>query len=61
MTDCCTNTISEIEKLRARQSKTLKSVLGINFGMFLVEFMVGLTVASTALLGDSLVMGLVCI
>ena len=54
MTDCCTNTISEIEKLRARQSKTLKAVLGINFGMFLVEFMVGLTVASTALLGDSL-------
>ncbi|MBF0102353.1 MAG: cation transporter [Desulfobacterales bacterium] len=54
MADCCNNTVCEIKKLQARQSKTLKVVLGINLGMFFVEFMVGLTVASTALLGDSL-------
>ncbi len=54
MTDCCTNAACEIEKLQARQSKTLKIVLGINVGMFLVEFLVGLIAASTAILADSL-------
>jgi cation diffusion facilitator family transporter len=54
MTDCCDNAASEIEKLQARQSKTLKVVLGINVGMFLVEFVAGLMAASTALLADSL-------
>jgi Co/Zn/Cd efflux system component len=54
MTDCCTNVACEIEKLQARQSKTLKVVLGINVGMFLVEFVAGLIAASTALLADSL-------
>jgi len=54
MTDCCDNAASEIEKLEARQSKTLKVVLGINVGMFLVEFVAGLMAASTVLLADSL-------
>jgi len=54
VTDCCTNTACEIEKLRSRQSKTLRVVLGINLAMFLVEFMMGLIAASTALLADSL-------
>ena len=54
MTDCCANIACEIEKLQARQFKTLKVVLGINGGMFLVEFVAGLLAASTALLADSL-------
>lgn len=54
MTDCCSNVECEIEKLQARQSKTLKIVLGINLGMFLVEFVAGLMAASTAVLADSL-------
>ena len=54
MTDCCDNAVSEIKKLQARQSSTLKAVLGINVGMFLVEFVAGLMAASTALLADSL-------
>ncbi len=54
MTDCCDNAASEIIKLQARQSKTLKRVLGINVGMFLVEFVAGLMAASTVLLADSL-------
>jgi len=54
MTDCCDDAASEIEKLQARQSSTLKAVLGINVGMFLVEFVAGLMAASTALLADSL-------
>ena len=54
MTDCCTNVTCEIEKLQARQFKTLKVVLGINVGMFLVEFLAGLIAGSTALLADSL-------
>ena len=54
MTDCCSNAACEIEKLQARQSKTLKVVLAINLAMFVVEFTAGLLAASTALLADSL-------
>ncbi len=54
MTDCCSNAACEIEKLQTRQSRTLKIVLAVNTGMFLVEFAAGLTAASTALLADSL-------
>jgi len=54
MTDCCDNAASEVNKLKARQSKTLKAVLGINLGMFLVEFVAGLMAASTVLIADSL-------
>lgn len=54
MTDCCSKTSCEIEKLRDRQSLTLKLVLAINAVMFLVEFSAGILAASTALLADSL-------
>ena len=54
MEDCCTNNLCNIEKLQARQSKTLKMVLGINMGMFLVEVVAGIIARSTALLADSL-------
>lgn len=54
MKDCCTNSACEIEKLKARQSRTLKAVLGINVGMFSIELVAGLIAASTALLADSL-------
>lgn len=54
MTDCCSKTSCEIDKLRERQSWTLKLVLAINAVMFLVEFSAGILAASTALLADSL-------
>ncbi|MDR4493150.1 MAG: cation diffusion facilitator family transporter [Nitrospirales bacterium] len=54
MADCCTNATCEIEKLQTRQSHTLKIVLGINAGMFIVEIVSGIMARSTALLADSL-------
>lgn len=54
MADCCTESACALEKLQAKQSKTLKAVLAINVGMFLVELIAGLAAASTAVLGDSL-------
>lgn len=54
MPNCCTSTSCEIEKLRARQTKTLVIVLIINAIMFLVEFVAGFVAGSTALLADSL-------
>jgi len=54
MSDCCTNAGCEIEKLRARQSRTLLAVLSINATMFLVEVTAGVLSGSTALLADSL-------
>ena len=54
MSDSCGHTSCDVEKLQARQSKTLKLVLGINLGMFVVEFAAGIMARSTALLGDSL-------
>ena len=54
MTDCCTDAACVVEKLQARQASTLKVVLVINAGMFLLEFAAGLFTASTALLADSL-------
>ena len=54
MSDCCSDTACEIDKLRATQSRTLKIVLGINAAMFLVEFSAGILAASTSLLADSL-------
>jgi len=54
MADCCTNTLCEIEKLRAKQGSTLRAVLGINLAMFVVEAAAGLIAGSTALLADSL-------
>ena len=54
MSDCCNDAACELTKLRARQSRTLVAVLGINTVMFLIEFTAGLLSASTALLADSL-------
>lgn len=54
MADCCNDTACEIEKLRARQSGTLKAVLAINLVMFGVELTAGILASSTALLADSL-------
>lgn len=54
MADCCSNVACEIEKLQARQSKTLKAVLAINLVMFVAEFSAGWISSSTALMADSL-------
>ena len=54
MSDCCSNASCEIEKLQARQSKTLKIVLALNAGMFIIEIVAGIMARSTALLADSL-------
>jgi Co/Zn/Cd efflux system component len=54
MADCCNDKACEIEALRDRQSSTLKTVLGINAVMFIVELTVGLISGSVSLLADSL-------
>lgn len=54
MADCCNDKACEIEVLRARQSSTLKIVLGINAVMFMVELTAGLISGSVSLLADSL-------
>lgn len=54
MADCCHGKTCEIEKLIIRQSKALKTVLGINLVMFVVEITVGLLAGSVSLLADSL-------
>jgi cation diffusion facilitator family transporter len=54
MTDCCSDKECAIERLKTRQSATLKIVLAINAVMFVVEQTSGLLARSTALLSDSL-------
>lgn len=54
MDDCCSGKGCAIERLRERQSATLRIVLGVNAGMFLVELVAGLLAGSVALLADSL-------
>jgi len=54
MTESCCSSAAELQKLRARQSGTLKIVLAINAVMFLVEFTSGILASSTSLLADSL-------
>jgi Co/Zn/Cd efflux system component len=54
MADCCNDKACEIEALRDRQSSTLKTVLGINAVMFIVELTAGLISGSVSLLADSL-------
>jgi len=54
MTDCCEDKACAIDALRERQSSTLKTVLGINAVMFLVELVAGIISGSAALLSDSL-------
>jgi Co/Zn/Cd efflux system component len=54
MGSCCNDTACEIDKLREKQSKTLKIVLMINCVMFVVEFAAGFIASSAALMADSL-------
>ncbi len=54
MTDCCNDKACEIEALRNRQSSILKTALGINAVMFIVELTAGLIGGSVSLLADSL-------
>ena len=54
MTDCCEDKACAIDALRERQSSTLKTVLGINAVMFLVELVAGIISGSAALLSDLL-------
>lgn len=54
MDDCCQDKSSELDALRAHQSRTLWIVLGINVAMFGVDLSVGLLSGSTALMADSL-------
>lgn len=54
MEQCCESKTSELEALRLRHERVLVAVLGVNAGMFCVEFGAGLVSGSTALLADSL-------
>lgn len=54
MSDCCNDKACEIEALKAKQSSTLKAVLGINAAMFGVELAAGIAAGSVALIADSL-------
>lgn len=54
MEHCCEHDSEELKRLRERQGKVLRAVLGINAAMFVVEFGSGWLARSTALLGDSL-------
>jgi len=52
--DCCQDKASELEQLRAGQSRTLWIVLIINAAMFVVELTTGYFAGSVALQADSL-------
>ena len=54
MDDCCIDKADAIERLRERQAVTLRLVLLVNAGMFVVELVFGLVAGSVALLADSL-------
>jgi cation diffusion facilitator family transporter len=54
MSGCCEDKACEIDRLRDRQTRTLKIILAINAVMFFVEAAAGLAAHSTALLADSL-------
>lgn len=54
MDDCCIDKTGAIDRLRERQTATLRSVLLVNAGMFVVELVSGLLAGSVALLADSL-------
>ena len=54
MDDCCIDKADAIERLRERQAVTLRLVLLVNAGMFVVELVFGLLAGSVALLADSL-------
>lgn len=54
MDDCCIDKTCAIERLRERQTATLRLVLLVNAAMFVVELVSGLLAGSLALLADSL-------
>ncbi|WP_251977327.1 cation transporter [Salinicola avicenniae] len=54
MDSCCENKAGELAQLRGAQAKVLYWVLGINGSMFVIEFVAGWLIGSTALLADSL-------
>jgi Co/Zn/Cd efflux system component len=54
MDDCCIDKASAVERLRERQTATLRVVLLLNAAMFVVELVSGLLAGSVALLADSL-------
>lgn len=54
MDSCCENKAGELAQLRERRASVLHTVLAINGLMFVVEFIAGWMIGSTALLGDSL-------
>jgi cation diffusion facilitator family transporter len=54
MSDCCTNSACEVEKVRDRQRSTLLRVFWINATLFVIEGTAGLLASSTALLADAL-------
>jgi cation diffusion facilitator family transporter len=54
MDDCCEDKACELEELRAKQSKVLWVVLGINATMFCIELLAGWFAGSLALQADSL-------
>src|SRR3990172_572266 len=54
MDDCCIDKTCTIDRLRERQTATLRLVLLVNAAMFVVELISGLLAGSVALLADSL-------
>lgn len=54
MDNCCVEKASALEKLRGRQSATLRIVLILNVALFVIELIAGLIAGSVALLADSL-------
>jgi Co/Zn/Cd efflux system component len=54
MDDCCTDKTCAIDRLRERQTATLRLVLLVNAAMFVVELVSGFLAGSVALLADSL-------
>lgn len=54
MDDCCVDKTCAVDRLRERQTGTLRLVLIVNAAMFVVELVAGLLAGSVALLADSL-------
>jgi Co/Zn/Cd efflux system component len=54
MDDCCVDKTCAIDRLRERQTATLRLVLTVNAAMFVAEFVSGLLAGSVGLLADSL-------
>ena len=54
MDSCCESKAGELARLRGAQARVLYGVLGINGALFVIEFVTGWLVGSTALLADSL-------